>query len=314
MSKKNLYISQSNSDAIALLNLIANDSAEVIIFCVSSKSNYILFSEFGFEVYYLQRRNLGLFFVFTMFIDLRNAKNFLIEKVFSFDKVFFTSINYDWLSCYIINNFYKNSTKYYIQVLDNFTANQESRIFSTKKMFLCLYLYFLTKMKFDTYLNINSPKCKLDSRKVIPIQYEPLVATKYLYNLKKSYGNVVLFISNHEFGMFSKKSKQIFFDLLSDLKLKYNVYIKFHPRHGRICELLDKGFEEIPFHIPGELINYNQVNFVFGLATAAFAYPAKIYLKTCVSLIKFCEIEALYDQIPYLNEITENKICYEPSI
>jgi len=309
MTYRNLIISQSSSDIVSTLSLINESNIDVIVVCVGSESNHQVYKSLGIENIFIPRASLGYLSLLSIPRDIIRAKRIVKRFPYNFETVTFFSVHFDWLTPILLKMYYASSTIQYCDILDRYTVKEEVPVFRTYRMFLRLYLYLLSGVKYETQLSINSPRFIWQNYDIVRLEHTPSIPTKFVYRLNGMTNVVIFFISKHEYDLMTIKSRELLSTYLGNISVKYTLAVKYHPKFGRIEELESLNLYEIPAYLPGELIDYSEVCGIIGLSSAAISFPSKLGIK-CLSLIELCEATDLYWLKNYVKNLTENKITF----
>ena len=121
--------------------------------------------------------------------------------------------------------------------------------------------------------------------------------------------NLLLFESNSEFNKDFVDYNRDLMNVISKME-NYNIYIKPHPRLG-YSKILDScNVEFIEEYIPSELLEFENIDIVFGIETTSIVTSDFSNRYCILDLFEYSNLARKKYIVDYLNELSEGKMTF----
>lgn len=245
----------------------------------------------------------------------------LYRKTFkhsSNNKVYFFSLNYDYVTAFFVNKLSLNNNVHFCDIY-SINGPEINNIFLSIKKILCEYLlgfnikFFMNGSTLTyqyVFKNTNIKVSNIEIKKSLIDCYKFKISIKSKSNKK----SVLLFESNGMVENYFVKYENDLKELIISLISEYKVYIKPHPRVGYSKILNDYDLKIIEDYIPSELLSYNDFSILLGIESTAIAtvlHPNKFSL---IDIFEFKKPEVKENFRSYLNNLSKSELKYINSI
>jgi hypothetical protein len=315
--KNIILFSQAPADIQYVLYLYTKykDSHKIKIVVVNVKNSYKFYQSLDLEatvefVPLIPKSQMVKFLLYS----LRLRK--IYSKIFSFmknAKVYFFAKNYDYVTAFFIERLTKNNDIYFHDIYHIDGKEVNSIGISLKK--ILSKLFFGIKVKFFSLHPNIAYQYQYDRKKVteIDLKIEDCLLSKYKYTIKDNKNNkenLLFFESNGEKDFSFSQYKVDLKKILDIVCIKYNVYIKPHPRLGRSAILDAYKVKFIPDFIPSELINMNDFNIVLGINSASIATTSHPNSYCLIEMFSFVDDDRKKHLRKYLENNFDTKLNF----
>jgi hypothetical protein len=312
-----VLFSQAPADIQYVLSLYDKykNKYKILIVVVNVKNNYKYFESLNLGVRVdfipLVGQNKKLEFLKYVF-KLRTIYSVLFKNI-SDAEVYFFSKNYDYVTAFFIEKLMKNNTIYFYDIYKIDGEELGGYKYTLKK--LIIKFLFGINIKFFSLPPSIAYQYKFDNKNVHQIS-SVNSAKLYKYRIKKinNKKNLLLFESNGEQSEDFLNYKENMMTILNELKDRYNIYIKPHPRLG-YSQILNKyKVNVIPDYIPGELVDTKDFDIVLGIDSSSIAIIKHHNKYSLINLFEFKDDTRKQYLKEYLDNLSIKNILYIKNI
>ena len=314
--KDMVLFSQAAADIQYVLYLYAKykDSHKIKIVAVNVQNNYKFYQSLDLEatvefVPVISQSHIVKFLLHSLRIRQ------IYRKIFSSmqnSEVYFFAKDYDYVTAFFIEKLTKNNNIYFYDIYHIDGKEVNSIGISLKKILSRLLfginIRFFSMPPYIAYQYLYDRKII----KEIDLKIEGYLLSKYKYTINNNNNkeNLLFFESNGEKDLGFLQYKVDLKIILDIVCVKYNVYIKPHPRVGYSSTLDRYKVNFIPDFVPSELINVNDFNVVIGIDSTSIATVLHPNSYCLIEMFSFVDDDRKKYLKKYLENICDSKLNY----
>ncbi|GET45288.1 hypothetical protein [Capnocytophaga felis] len=323
-----LIFVQAPADLRYALSICEKNEGKQILLCVVNvQSVYRFVKELSIqntEVIFIEYIYFSSWKIWN-FHRKRKEFNLIYKQIdrLSFNDVYFFSRIDDWITCGIVGRLTKKTQAnfYYYKHYDDLGLVKMSRLsfaywryFWIRKIVSNITSVYFVSRYFGKALEFAFWKYSV--KEIDQSKEQINVSKKYLYKIpKKGNTTVIFFVSQEDIDFITEKSNNKLKNFLNKAQTSdWFICLKGHPRIGNPETIRSFFHFVVPNYVPSEFLDYNDVDIVLGVGSAAVVYPINTNVSVkAFSIVKDLEFknpEQKDSYIKYLDEFTDNKIQY----
>ena len=276
--KKLILISQSPADLRYVIDLYEefkeHKEIKIVVITVINNFNFLKTLDLKADIKFVPLVGKGnILRLLFFFINLRSIYKNLFSKCEG-ESVYFFSNTMDYVTAYFVKKLSERNAVYFIDIYKiegpDVTGIIIKIITFILKLTLGINIRFLRHYTGDICYQYNSEKDNIISKeRRITSKLKACYQYRALGNTKRR--KLVFFEGNGVLNKYYVNYEKNLRDCIETLSLKYEIFIKPHPRVGFSQFLIDCNVEILPPHIPAEFISLSDFDVVLGIETVAIA-------------------------------------------